>query len=74
MTTAREEHTATLLANGKALIVGGESPVTGSSGWQDNSTAEVYDPSTGLFAPTGSMTEGRNSHTATLFPLTRTLL
>jgi Bacterial Ig-like domain (group 2)/Galactose oxidase, central domain len=65
MSTAREEHTATLLGNGTVLIAGGESPVTGSSGLQDTATAEVYDPSTGLFAPTGSMTEARNSHTAT---------
>jgi hypothetical protein len=65
MSTAREEHTATLMGS-KVLIVGGESPVTGSSGLQDTATAEVYDPSTSLFAPTGSMAEARNSHTATL--------
>jgi hypothetical protein len=68
MTTAREEHTATLLANGKVLIVGGESPVTGSSDLQATATAEVYDPSTDSFSITGSMTEGRNSHTATILP------
>jgi hypothetical protein len=66
MNTAREEHTATLIAGGKVLIVGGESPVMGSSELQLTATAEVYDPSTGLFAPTGSMAEARNSHTATL--------
>ncbi len=65
MTTAREEHTATL-DDGKVLITGGQSPVTGSSNLQLTATAEVYDPSTGSFAPTGSMTEARNSHTATL--------
>ncbi len=66
MTTAREEHTATLLADGKVLIVGGESPGTGSSGLQNTATAEVYDPSSGLFSTTGSMTEARNLHTASL--------
>jgi hypothetical protein len=66
MTTAREEHTATLLVGGKVLITGGQSPVMGTSNLQLTATAEVYDPSAGSFAPTGSMAEARNSHTATL--------
>jgi len=66
MATAREEHTATLLNDGKVLIVGGESPAAGSSGLQDTVTAEIYDPSTGLFSATGAMAEARSSHTATL--------
>jgi len=68
MALARAEHTATLLADGKVLIVGGESSVPGSSDLRVTATAEVYDPSTGLFSTTGSMTEARNSHTATLLP------
>jgi len=66
MTTAREEHTATLLDDGTVLITGGQSPVMNSSDLQLTATAEVYNPSTGLFVPTGSMTEARNLHTATL--------
>jgi hypothetical protein len=66
MATAREQHTATLLSSGKVLITGGQSPVTGSSSLQLTATAEIYDPSSGSFAPTGSMTEARNLHTATL--------
>jgi hypothetical protein len=66
MTTAREEHAATLLDDGEVLITGGQCPVTGSSDLQLTATAEIYNPSTGLFAPTGSMTEARNLHTATL--------
>ena len=65
MATARERHTATLLADGRVLIVGG----TTSTGTGDlHPTAEVYNPSTGSFSVTGSMAEARNYHTATLLP------
>jgi hypothetical protein len=74
MATAREEHTATLLADGKVLIVGGEGPVTGSSELQPTATVEVYDPSTGLFSTTGSMTAARSLHTATLLPSGKVLV
>jgi WD40 repeat protein len=57
MTTARVSHTATLLPNGKVLIVGGGSP-----------TAEVYDPDTGVSTPTATMSASRSGHTATLLP------
>jgi hypothetical protein len=68
MTTAREEHTATLLADGTVLIVGGTNSVTASGNLQLTATAEVYDPSTGSFSVTGSMTRTRSSHTASLVP------
>jgi hypothetical protein len=63
MTTVRFSPTAALLNNGKVLVVGG----------YDNSTipnnlfsAELYDPTTGTFTPTGSMTASRVAPTATL--------
>jgi hypothetical protein len=61
LATARAEHTATLLPNGKVLVAGG-------FGEQFNqlASAELYDPSTGRFAPTGNMTTSRARHTATL--------
>ncbi len=66
MATARCYHTATLLANGKVLIAGGEN-VT-AAGPTALSTAELFDPASGTFAPTGSMGGPRAAHTATLLP------
>jgi hypothetical protein len=70
MTYRRAHHTATLLANGEVLVVGGDAiPLDGlSSGAQRNqlgATAELYDPSTGSWTPTGSMSKPRHYHTAT---------
>jgi hypothetical protein len=60
--------TATLLSNGKVLLAGGyPGGACGRGGCPASlSNAELYDPSTGTFAATGSMTTGRASHTATL--------
>lgn len=60
MTTGRENHTATLLADGRVLITGG----TGGVGALQ--TAEIYDPATGTFSVTGNMIVPRWEHTATL--------
>ncbi len=55
----RDSHTATLLADGKVLIAGGET-------FHEARSAELYDPKTGTFAPTGSMVTGHVLGTATL--------
>lgn len=63
MSTPRVNPTATLLDNGKVLVVGGYSI-------DDNSfplaSAEIYDPATGIFSATGSLSTARRNHTATL--------
>ena len=65
MVTARGAHTATLLTNGEVLIAGGsnnnEPPPQ-----ETTTTAELYNPSTGTFTSTGSMTVPRQEHAATL--------
>jgi hypothetical protein len=70
MAVARRSHTATLLGNGKVLILGGAS----ASGPGALATAEVYDPSTGRFSATGSMRVPRVLHAATLLPDGRVLI
>jgi len=73
MTTPRSGHSATLLANGKVLIAGGVSSQIFADGTLSPSTdplatAELYDPATGYFSLTGTMTTSRIAHTATLLP------
>ena len=76
MTTARHEHTATLLPIGKVLIAGGETrrPV-GEMGIVDvTASTELYDPATGTFTATGEMTTARYQHSATLLPSGKVLI
>ncbi|PYQ03338.1 MAG: hypothetical protein DMF82_13455 [Acidobacteria bacterium] len=62
MTTTRSSHTATLLPNGKVLVTGG----LGAGQSSTLSSAELYDPATGMWTLTGSMMTMRAHHTATL--------
>jgi hypothetical protein len=64
MTTARAQHTATLLTTGKVLLTGG----TQSGGLSGLASAELYDPTSGTFARTGNMAIARRMHTATRLP------
>jgi len=62
---ARDSHTATLLPSGQVLVV------AGNQGQVPRTTplasAELFDPATGTWSTTGSLSEGRDGgHTATL--------
>jgi hypothetical protein len=66
----RYGHTATLLPNGKVLVAGG-TYLNHGSGQQLQQilySAELYNPDTGTWTPTGSMVVNRSDHTATLLP------
>jgi large repetitive protein len=65
MTAAREQHTATLLRGGEVLAAGGQN-VSGVSGFATPTTAELYNPATGRWARTASMTTAHVGQTATL--------
>jgi N-acetylneuraminic acid mutarotase len=78
MLTPRSKHTATLLANGKVLVAGGFCAPLGPGGGATKgcpavedpdgaiANAELYDPATGKWTATGSMSTARFLHTATL--------
>jgi len=63
MRDARYSHTVTLLLSGKVLVSGGR---TGPGSFGTLSSAEIYDPTTGVWSSTGSMTIERIAHLATL--------
>ncbi len=65
LTTPRCGQSATLLANGKVLVAGGYK-AGNPGGFPTLSTAELYDPSTGMFTATGSLSTSRAGHSATL--------
>jgi hypothetical protein len=59
---ARWKHTATRLADGRVLVVGGQGP-RGTVG-----SAEIWDPATGKTSPAGTLEHVRVGHTASLLP------
>jgi Kelch motif/Galactose oxidase, central domain len=62
MATGRNFHSATLLANGNVLVLGGNPSLFSTA------SGEVYDPNSGTFVGAGSLVTPREGHTATLLP------
>ena len=62
MSVARSHHTATLLTNGRVLVVGGE-----NASYLVEDSAEIYDPATDTWTPTAlPPLTARSQHSATL--------
>jgi hypothetical protein len=76
MTTERYGQTSTVLPNGNVLITGGFPPISDclEGPFPALTSAELFDPANGSFAPTGSMAEDRGGHTATLLPNGKVLI
>jgi hypothetical protein len=76
MTVPRIDHTATLLADGRVLISGGYtwSPDDAQGGVPRLASAELFDPASGTFTPTGSMQTARSGATAMRLPDDRVLI
>jgi hypothetical protein len=73
MTTARSNHTATLLPNGKVLVTAGFFTThDGIFTWL--SSAELYDPASGTWSSTSNLSAARNYHSATLLPSGKVLV
>ena len=64
MATPRAYATATLLPDGRVLVVGG---LKGGP-YSNSDTAELYDFATNSWRPAGTLTSPRAHHTATLLP------
>ncbi len=63
MANGRVWHATTLLLDGKVLAAGG---LTGDGGYYYLAACELYDPETGAWSPTGSLSHQREHLTATL--------
>jgi hypothetical protein len=66
MHVARWQHVAVLLPSGHVLVAGGFA--TADSSPRSLKSAELFDPTTGIWTVTGSMTSARTDATATLLP------
>jgi N-acetylneuraminic acid mutarotase len=61
-------HAATLLPNGQVLVAGGYSGYPFYGGQASHNAAALFDPASETWTPTGSLTNRRSGHTATLLP------
>ena len=58
----RKNHTATVLPDGRVVVIGGE------NNFGQLNSAEIFDPATKSFVNAGAMSQARVGHAATLLP------
>jgi hypothetical protein len=68
MTSSRIGHNTVLLQNGEVLVAGGTNASIPSGSCASLASAELYNPSTGTWTATGSMTIGRTGFALTVLP------
>jgi hypothetical protein len=68
MKAGRTQHTATSLADGRVLIIGGSTSVDALA------STEIYDPAAGSFVADATMATPRAGHTATMLPSGKVLI
>ncbi len=71
MNAPRQAFTLTALPSGHAVATGGSATATSGAG---AASAEIFDPASGRWVPTGSLNAGRLGHSATLLPSCRILI
>ena len=72
MGSARWQHTATLLPSGDVLVVGGYASPPGQPA--PLASAELFDPKSGTFTPTGALGFARAGHCARVLPSGQVLI
>ncbi|MBZ4421259.1 kelch repeat-containing protein [Myxococcus sp. RHSTA-1-4] len=69
---AHARHTATLLQDGRVLVVAGERELTTTAG--GSTVCEIYNPTTNTWSYVASLPQKRLDHTATLLPSGKVLV
>ncbi|MEO8230497.1 MAG: hypothetical protein ABI628_12150, partial [Chloroflexota bacterium] len=64
MSVGRTQHTAIRMADGRVLVIAGQSNLNGDDPF--NYTAEIYDPASGAWSQAGTMTAHRSAFATTL--------